>query len=218
MLCSLTEVEMEVRKAARGAGFSWGLAEEAGWAARFLETHQLPCLAALTGLLKWREQRPHGLVSPVVEGAVWRARGGCLCAITTGSAWQDLATASRLAEPVEFRTIAAPALLAPFIAATARRLARPLALSGGAVTLSFDAHRVWLTGGREALSCRVARSLTVQALETVPNTSACTALSGGVDVDDHIWSQLGDYAARTYVPSTVDSRRYGAGAGLLDND
>jgi hypothetical protein len=218
MLCSLNEVEMQVRKAARGAGFSWGLAEEAGWAARFLEAHRLPCLAALIALLDWRQGRPHAVVAPDVEGAVWRARGGCLCAITTGSAWHDFATDSRLSEPVEFRTIAAPALLAPFIAATARRLARPLALRGGPVTMSFDVDRMWLSGRRAALSCPVAEALTVHALETVPNTSACSAVSGGVDVDDRTWSQLGHYAVRTYVPTTVDSRLYGAGAGLLDND
>jgi hypothetical protein len=218
MLCSLNELEAEVRKAARGAGFSWGLAEEAGSAARFLAAYELPCLAALMALFEWRQGRAHALVAPIVERRVWRAPGGCLCAITAGSAWQDFATAWLLSEPVEFRTISAPALLAPFIAASARRLARPLALRFPSATLSFSANRMWLTGSRAALSATTAEALTIYALETVPSAPACAITFGGIHIENHSWSQLAEYAARTYVPSSAGSRLYGAGAGLRDND
>jgi hypothetical protein len=218
MLCSLNEVEAEVRKAARGAGFSWGLAEETGWAARFLAAHEWLCLAALIALFEWRQGRAHALVAPIVEGPVWHARGGPLCAITAGSAWQDFANASMLSEPVEFRMVSAPALLAPFIAASARRLAQPLALRFPSATLSFSGNRTWLTGSRAALSGTAAEAVTVDALEALPSGPACAITFGGIQIDDRSWSRLAEYAARTYVPSSADSRLYGAGAGLLDND
>ena len=41
MHASLNEIESLCKKAARGAGLSWGLAEEAGKAARWLSAHGL---------------------------------------------------------------------------------------------------------------------------------------------------------------------------------
>jgi len=218
MLCSLNEVETEVRKAARGVGLSWGLAEEAGWAARFLAAHGLSCLSAVIALFEWRQGRAHVNVAPRIEGPLWRASGGCLCAIATGTAWLDFATPSMLREPVEFGRISAPALLAPFIAESAKRLARPLALRFSAAIVSFSPDRMWLTGSRDAFLGASAEALTLCALDSLPSSPASPITSGGIPVDDHIWSQLAEYAARTYVPSSADSRLYGAGAGLLDND
>lgn len=39
-----------------------------------------------------------------------------------------------------------------------------------------------------------------------------------VTVSDQLWQQLGDFAAKTYVPASDASRLAGAGAGLTDND
>ncbi|KMW60818.1 hypothetical protein AIOL_000983 [Candidatus Rhodobacter oscarellae] len=48
---SLGELQALAAKAARGAGLSWGLAEEAGWAVRWLEARGLAGAAALAGVL-----------------------------------------------------------------------------------------------------------------------------------------------------------------------
>lgn len=48
---SLGEVQAVATRAARGAGLAWGLAEEAGWAARWGWTHGLDSLSALAEVL-----------------------------------------------------------------------------------------------------------------------------------------------------------------------
>jgi hypothetical protein len=48
---TLSEIRATATKAARGAGHDWGLAEEAGLAARILECHDLPGVHVLARLL-----------------------------------------------------------------------------------------------------------------------------------------------------------------------
>ncbi|MCO4848769.1 MAG: DUF3726 domain-containing protein [Yoonia sp.] len=43
-------------------------------------------------------------------------------------------------------------------------------------------------------------------------------MAAAVTVSGHLWTYLGDLAARTYVRATDASRLAGAGAGLTDND
>lgn len=47
---------------------------------------------------------------------------------------------------------------------------------------------------------------------------APATLRGPVDIPDHLWAQLEEFAARTLVPESDASRIAGAGAGLRDND
>ena len=50
---SLGEIEAECRKAAKGVGLTWGLAEEAGLIARHLSEFKLPGSDAIYMTLKW---------------------------------------------------------------------------------------------------------------------------------------------------------------------
>jgi len=59
MLCSLNEIEAQLRKAARGAGLSWGLAEEAGKAGRWLAMHGIDALPAFAALYEQNDGRPY---------------------------------------------------------------------------------------------------------------------------------------------------------------
>ena len=68
MTWSLNEIETLSRKAARGAGLSWGLAEEAGKATRWLAAAGLPgpqVLAATPGRLNDFLAPPPGFSAPV---------------------------------------------------------------------------------------------------------------------------------------------------------
>lgn len=63
---ALSELRSLVTKAARGAGVSWGIAEEAGWAAEWLARRGMP--AALWATV-WLEDRLQGRPGPVECGA-----------------------------------------------------------------------------------------------------------------------------------------------------
>ena len=90
MSWSLNEVEALSRKAARGAGLSWGLAEEAGRATRWLVVHGLPGPEVLLAALTRLDGLPHEARAPL-DG--WQARD-TLCPVTTGAALADTAAAA----------------------------------------------------------------------------------------------------------------------------
>ena len=55
---SLSEVDAMSRKATRGAGYAWGLAEEAGYAIRWLASYGFDGLAMLLNILKKVDRIP----------------------------------------------------------------------------------------------------------------------------------------------------------------
>lgn len=107
MICSLNEIEMLVRKAVRGAGYDWGLAEEAGKAARRLALAGHDAVAAFLGLCERFDGRPHAERTPTSLAGVWQAPGGPLCPLTAGAALSDLAPPS-----VEIGPMAIPLIFA----------------------------------------------------------------------------------------------------------
>ena len=64
MSWSLVETRAMATKATRGAGYSWGLAEEAGFAVHWLQLNGAPGVEALARLLEWVE-KPGNRCSPV---------------------------------------------------------------------------------------------------------------------------------------------------------
>ncbi len=86
---TLAEVESYLRKSAQASGLDWGIAEEAGKAARWLAAFGLPgpeiTLIHLLGLrgLDYR------MFVPDVSVNRWQARDGLLCPIITGAAVAD---------------------------------------------------------------------------------------------------------------------------------
>jgi len=83
---SLNEIESLAKKATRGAGRSWGLAEEAGKATRWLCAAGLPGAEALAALLERTDGTAHADLSPALSGDRWQARGGTLCPLIAGAA------------------------------------------------------------------------------------------------------------------------------------
>jgi len=205
MSFSLNEVEATARKAARGAGYSWGLAEEAGKATRWLCAQGLDGCASLAALL----QEPRHAI-PQLNPGIWSAPG-VLCPLVTGAALSDFA--AQLTEgPIRIVDVAHPQLLLPFAAGTARQM-------GTVLTLACD-DLVAHTDGAGVDLIRI---------PSPPGTSDVTVSMDGTMTgalpkqtratpDPAIWDVLTAFAARTYAPATDASRRLGAGAGLSDND
>jgi hypothetical protein len=114
-ILSLTEAEALATKAARGAGHPWGLAEEAGMAARWLHDHGHNGLALLADLLT----DPMPLCGPIIDRADWRAApGAMLCPLRTGAALCDFGGLSgvTVGAGIRLHDLGHPALLRPFLA------------------------------------------------------------------------------------------------------
>ncbi len=192
---SLSEIRATATKAARGAGCPWGMAEEAGLAARVLEAHGLDGVGALANLF-----------------ASTRA---CACTGHNDAPTCGLSAMTALSDamPEDMRDM--NAVVAPLL------LAVPLLLQKDAMwSLDWDGGGVVCGAG----GCR-AHGETAPAVaeglrfsRVALRDDMCLADWRSRDVPETAWDTLEILAARTYVPETEASRAAGAGPGSADSD
>lgn len=216
MECSLNEVETCARRAARGAGMSWGLAEEAGKAVRWLSARRLPAVALLADLLTRNDGRRYAALAPVLGAGAWYAPGGTLCPICAGAALSDRPGILPAAgEPLALAETACPLLLAPFLPPAAGA-AFAMGWNGVGLLVSGDGE-CRVEGDTAALSAALAESVIIEPLTQRRAGKTTTASAGPVRVSEDIWHRLAAFAQRTCVPASEASRARGARAGLSDN-
>ena len=212
---SLSELRMLALKAARGAGMSWGLAEEAGFAAEWLTARGLPGGAWLAALL-----RRGGAVIPAwPDGA--RAAGPH-CPIRTGAALADHALVdgdTALPRDLKLPAVVSPGLLLPF-------LDRLAALRNGPVTVGVGSGRITLPAAPGSGALAQVRDWSDEPQEVVLSIADCgpggtlasspasraRAFLAAADLEC-----LTGLASRLTVPATTRSRG-DAGSAMSDND
>ncbi len=187
---SLNEAETLAAKAARGAGFSWGLADEIGRAARGMAMRRQAWGEALLALARSAD----ALAPPdVARIARWRrgerdiAGTRPLCPVRTAALLLD--DAPSFAGKLRIAHVGLPIWLDAMLSRSAvwtADVGEPLATGDVIVRRGASAARP--AGARRAA--------------VAPQTLA--ALNG--------------YAARTYVPESERSRARGAGGGRVDDD
>lgn len=216
MTFSLNEIEAMAKRAARGAGYHWGHAEEAGKAVRWLAEHDLPGPELLADLLMANSGRRYDEAAPHAVSGLWRAGQGDLCPLLAGPALCD--RADELAEDGVFRLEAAgyPLLLAPYAAFMAQATGFTVSLSWDGVELVVSSHGIAVDGDPEGVAIPRARHVTC-CKSTKPEPTQSSPATGRA-VAAATWTSLGEFAQRTFAPATEASRLAGAGAGLTDND
>jgi hypothetical protein len=217
-LLSLAEMEALAVKAARGAGLSWGMAEEAGAAVRWLASHGLPGPELLLRHLDAFDGREWGAIAPVVTGRVWRIAGnGALSPLAAGVALADRAGLEDGPEgdPLTLERLADPGLLLPFAAMAAGAMGRPLRIVWDGLAVVVTGDGVAFETAEDGVADPLATSVVVTSDEAVPAIRRATAAPRLVPLS--VWQGLDRLAFRTYVPASTASRA-GAGAGTTDND
>lgn len=214
---SLAEIETLSAKAGRGAGLPWGLAEEAGAAARWLAGQGLPGPELLVRHLEAYDRRPWAEVAPIIDGGLWRTMdGGPLCPIAAGAALSDRAGLpdGPAARAITLDGVATPGLILPFAAFAAQGTGCPLRVRWHGLEVIVTATAVTLVGDDEALVAAVARRVDIERGHgAAPARPAATGRVVALD----IWRRLDALALRTTVPASEQSRA-DAGAGTSDND
>ena len=216
MTFSLNEIEAIGKRAARGAGLPWGLAEEAGKAARWLTARGLPGAEELVEILTQNDGKSYGELAPVSADGVWRAPSGRLCPLVCGAALCDRAAEIAAGLVIELGATAQPLLLGPYAAGAAKLTGATIELSWAGVVMTLGPDGVAIEGDPA--------DLTMRSVDSV----VCRRSGRGVDgrpsdtpgraVNAETWSRLNALAHRTFAPATEASRLAGAGAGLTDND
>ena len=208
MTRSISEVEAEARKAARGAGYPWGLADEAGFAVCWLEARGYGGIHAFAQHLKAVEGNDVRACAPRSIDDL-SAQGPLLCPISLGTTLSDLCPITDTTGTT-IAAVSAPLLVAPFLAHVA-------ALRGSVLIKTPEAEmRIGPDGIEVSGQCPTTPTdITLhKAGADVPPSTRRTRLDP--DTDD--WRILKRFAGRTYAPATEASRLKGAGAGLNDND
>ena len=216
MTWSLNEIEGLSRKAARGAGLSWGLAEEAGKATRWLCAAGLRGAEALAGLLRQNDGADYATLCPLEETGTWVARGGALCPLISGAAICDQASAIASGRALELGETSFPLLLLPYVAAAAQSSGATFCIDWPGVSVTFGTQTRVMPGQPGALD----RARTTMVRITAARETGGTPLDHRTrgDIAPETAQVLKEFAHRTYAPDTPESRLSGAGAGLSDND
>ena len=210
MILSLNEVEALAKKATRGVGYPWGLAEEAAKAIRWLHERDVYGCDALVGLLNHRDGTDLSDWSPDPGSTGLTSRGRTLCPIVVGSALSDDAERCRTGD-LTIGDVAQPIILAPFIGMAARRLNMSLTLSFGDTLAITDGDALEVEPGPNP-------AVTTVTIETDRNITRPNQQCSRAQLESGCFDALTRLAQRTYAPATEESRLKGAGAGLSDND
>ncbi len=192
---SLNEVEGLAQKAARGAGLAWGLADDAGRSARWLAAHGVDWASSLLALL---DTSPPPSSCPLLHG--------CLLADSAAAHAQ-----------FTFAHIVAPVWLLPPLFLAAAQHGQAFALHIGGIDV----------GGMPPLAAAPLPALA--ALESAQVEAriggaapllpfAFPLAQGRPRIAAALAARLNDYAARTYVPASAQSRARGAGSATRDDD
>ncbi len=211
MSYSLNEVQAMAKRAARGAGLDWGMAEEAAWAARWLCRAGLPGVEILSHLLV-RRQSQDGTLATRDQSTIWTARQGDLSPLFAGPALSD-SMVDLLHGPFRLQAVRQPLMLLPFASSAATQLDRVVALRWDGGEASVGQPGLCLTGTAPDLA-----DVEVACLSPHRDTELHALTHTRADPDPAAWNRLGNLAHATYAPATEASRRLGAGAGLSDND
>ncbi|MDM5147915.1 DUF3726 domain-containing protein [Candidatus Persebacteraceae bacterium Df01] len=196
MIYSLNEIETLARKAARGAGLPWGIAEETGVAARWLAARQLP-----VSLMTVLQNRDMFASTTEMERAINESEfcASPLCPLMAGI---FLCDRQPVCDGLIINNLAQPLWLA-FFFSTSRNWT---ALRWSGTTLVVGRGQLYLSE-QDQISAAVAD---VTFSKEKPTGVPVSVANYGCEQDEKEWCALESLAANCYVPASNESRR-GAG-------
>lgn len=213
---SLNEIEAMSKRAARGAGLSWGLAEEAAKGTRWLSAFGFPGVEMLGDLLKLNDRVPSIDVAPVsLRAEVWHAPARRMSPLIAGASLSDCAVRLLERGKITMENVSVPLLAVPLMGGAALRLGVPVSAEWEGAYLATDGKQLCTRGDVAALQAAHADRLVFGAPAEMSGPRE-PVLRG--EVSEESWALLGEFARRTFAPATQESRQRGAGAGLSDND
>ena len=212
---TLAEIEAYLRKAARAVELDWGIAEEAGKAARWLAAFNLPGAELLLYQLQNIEGKDYRGLIPDCSRPVWQAASGTICPVIAGAALADRSAQMLERKVFELSGVAFPLLLAATVGQAARCHQTVFTTSWAGVSVSCYEHGLSIDGNRDDLLLEKVDSVSCYQNEGSSPQQLPLTMAYSIEVD--IWQQIDALAFKTYAPATEESRA-GAGAGLTDND
>ena len=202
MIYSLSEIDATCKKAARGAGFSWGYAEETGKAARWLAAHQLPGVALLAEYLTLQQKNPEDY-----QGSTAR------CPLLTGAMLCDSGH-GEMETSVVFEHVVYPLLLLPYLTQLSKAAGVGFRIQWPGAFIRCRNGAIYIKE-KESIATAEATNVSCDWLEanatiTMDESFVQEAGAVGQFIEASHWAALEALAHLTYVPATEESR-LGAG-------
>ena len=208
MIYSLNEIDSQCKKAARGAGFEWGHAEDIGKAMRWLAAYDLPGTALLAAYLNEYTSNQITICQPVLNGQTYTNVNGTgkLCPIITGAWLCDSATIEENSQ-LSFEHLRFPLLLMPFLSQIAISIQQTLTFEYHSTRLQFSNGFLKVTDN-DALNCHLVEKAILTMNEDIIEGKPAAVVGQKTKKSD--WDILSQYAFHTYVRAT-EASRLGAG-------
>ena len=201
---TLSEIDTTSKRATRGAGFSWGIAEEVGKNMRLLELYGLPGIKNLNKFLKDYKEKQFQKITLISETNY--ASKNPFCPITLGTNFIDQVNLLDKKLNIQISNLAFPILFIPFVS-------RASEIVGKKIFLKVD-DKEFLFNLNQSIYSNYLKN---EILENCNNINI-SFLENNNSFNENEWKELYKLSEDTFVEETESLKISGAGAGLTDND
>ena len=201
---TLSEIDTTSKRATRGAGFSWGIAEEVGKNMRLLELFGLPGIKNLNKFLKDYKEKQFQKITLISETNY--ASKNPFCPITLGTNFIDQVNLLDKKVNIQISNLAFPILFIPFVS-------RASEIVGKKIFLKVD-DKEFLFNLNQSIYSNYLKN---EILENCNNINI-SFLENNNSFNEDEWKELYKLSEDTFVEETESLKIGAAGAGLTDND
>ena len=201
---SLSEIDTTSKRATRGAGFPWGIAEEVGKNMRLLELFGLSGIKNLNKFLKHYKEKQFQKITLISDTN--NANKYPFCPIMLGTNFIDQVNLLDQKENIQISNVAFPILFLPFVS-------RASEIIGKRIFFKIDEKEFLLNLNQSIYS----NYLKNEILE-ISNTVNISFIENNNSFNENEWKELYKLSEDTFVEETESSKINAAGAGLTDND
>ena len=200
---SFSEIDTAVKRASKGIGFSWGIAEEVGKNIRLLEMFGLPGLKNLNQYYKiFKEKKFQNLTLVSKENSSKIP----YCPIIAGINFLDQVNNLEELEEIKFDNLGFPILFIPFVS-------RASEIIGKRIFLTIDEKEFLLNFNQSIYSNYLSSDVLEKSdqikIKFIENKNMFSETE---------WQELYKLSEDTFVEETDQLKQNAAGAGLTDND
>jgi len=201
---TLSEIDTTSKRAASGAGFSWGIAEEVGKNMRLLELYGLPGIKNLNKFLKDYKEKQFQKITLISETN--NSNKYPFCPIILGTNFIDQVNLLDKKNNIQISNVAFPILFLPFVC-------RASEIIGKKIFLKIEEKEFLLNLNQSIYS----NYLKNEVLE-ICNTINISFIENNNSFNENEWKELYKLSEDTFVEETESLKIGAAGAGLTDND
>jgi len=201
---TLSEIDTTSKRAAKGAGFSWGISEEIGKNMRLLELFGLSGIKNLNKYLKDYKKKQFQKIALISE--INETKKNPFCPIILGTNFIDQVNLLDKKNSIKIINVAFPILFLPFVS-------RASEIIGKKIFLRIDEKEFLLNLNQSIYS----NYLKNEILENC-NSININFVENNNSFNENEWKELYKLSEDTFVEETESLKIGAAGAGLTDND